>query len=87
MYFWVPLLLTFIGYYGAISIDKSRARKRYFVITLILLFVPLILFKYSDFIIYQFTDVNNFKQYELGWSLPLGISFIIFLLIDYKIDY
>lgn len=86
MYFWVPLLLTFIGYYGAISIDKSRARKRYFVITLILLFVPLILFKYSDFIIYQFTDVNNFKQYELGWSLPLGISFITFTMVAYIVE-
>ena len=37
-YFWVPIVLTIIGYYGAINIENSSSKKRDLIITLILLF-------------------------------------------------
>jgi alginate O-acetyltransferase complex protein AlgI len=85
-YFWVPIVLTTIGYFGALNIEKSSSKKRDLILTLVLLFLPLLIFKYSDFIIYQFTNSENFELYKLGWSLPLGISFITFTMVAYVVE-
>jgi alginate O-acetyltransferase complex protein AlgI len=89
-YAWLPYLLAAIAYFGVIWIERAKveaARKRRAVLTVILLFLPLVFFKYSNFlyadVVGAFLD-NRGKLIDL--SLPLGVSFVTFTLTAYIVD-
>jgi len=93
-YVWVPYLLSLTAWLGVRwfeSIVTPEARKRRLVVTLVVLFAPLALFKYTHFFIYDVVGVfAGVSQYipgdEFRFSLPLGISFVTFTLTAYVIN-
>lgn len=89
-YVWVPYLLIFVAYFGALWMDQtedevSRRRRTFAVIAALL--VPLVIFKYTDFIYADVIGpVFSFEGHIIDLPLPLGISFITFTLIAYIVD-
>ena len=89
-YVWLPYVLSLIAYLGAIWIVGTKlpaARKLRLAIILVALFLPLFVFKYTNFI---YRDVLGAL---VGWDrnildvpLPLGVSFITFTLTAYIVD-
>lgn len=89
-YAWLPYLLMGTAYGGAIWMERASAeaaRKRRAAWTIVALFVPLVFFKYTNFI---YSDVLGpaFGWHErlLNLPLPLGVSFITFTLTAYVVD-
>ncbi len=89
-YTWLPYLLMAIAYGGAQWMERGGsdvARRRRAAATVAALFVPLIVFKYANFL---YADVAGPL---FGWrgrlvdvSLPLGVSFITFTLTAFVVD-
>ena len=89
-YVWLPYVLSIIAYLGAIWIVETKVpatRKLRLAITLAALFLPLVIFKYSNFI---YRDVLGplvgWDRNILDIPLPLGVSFITFTLTAYVVD-
>lgn len=83
----IPYLLFFIGWSGAIFISKeikNSARLCKTILVITLLTIPLIFFKYFNFI---YSDIFNFMVNDtnsfFNLALPIGISFITFTMIAY----
>ena len=49
---WIPYLLIFIAFFGYQIIKKQQGKKRFLALisVLVILYTPLLIFKYSDFI-------------------------------------
>jgi len=89
-YLWVPILLIAVSFGGALLIDATQSaqqRRSRLILTIMLLLVPLLCVKYTNFIwdsvASLFTDLN---APLVDWSLPLGISFITFTVIAYVVN-
>lgn len=89
-YLWLPFLLVAIAYGGIIWIESTAAhvaRSWRLGITIIGLFLPLLFFKYTDFI---YRDVlgplMDWHGKVLNVPLPLGISFVTFTLTAFVVD-
>src|SRR6202046_5411663 len=89
-YVWLPYLLMAIAYLGVMWIEaaaEERARKQRLFVTIVALFVPLVFFKYTDFL---YRDVVGplFGIHDkiLDLPLPLGVSFVTFTLTAYVVD-
>jgi alginate O-acetyltransferase complex protein AlgI len=89
-YAWIPYLLMATAFGGALwmgQADSRGRRKRRVLCTIAALFLPLLFFKYTNFI---YRDVigpfigNHDKLMDL--PLPLGVSFITFTLTAYVVD-
>ncbi|MGY4364335.1 D-alanyl-lipoteichoic acid acyltransferase DltB (MBOAT superfamily) [Bradyrhizobium sp. LB1.3] len=89
-YVWLPYLLSAIAWGGVLFIVRAKApevRKRRLVGTLILLFVPLIAFKYTHFLVYDvFGAFVHGSDDRFRFALPLGVSFVTFTLTAYVVD-
>jgi alginate O-acetyltransferase complex protein AlgI len=89
---WLPLLLAFIGWTGALWISASSSplmRKIKSALVVAALTAPLLFFKYTNFVLHQVTEplLNVRLDWWLIEPLPLGISFITLTMIAYVIDY
>ena len=94
-YLWVPVALSLLAFYGtnwlAAAADE-RARKRRLIVTLVMLFLPLAIVKYSYFALVHVLGLMIDPATLLNppqlvkWALPLGISFITFTACAYVID-
>jgi alginate O-acetyltransferase complex protein AlgI len=89
-YVWLPYLLTATAYLGVSWIESAseiRQRKTRLLLTIVALFVPLVFFKYTDFL---YRDVLGpafgFHDKILDLPLPLGVSFVTFTLTAYVVD-
>jgi alginate O-acetyltransferase complex protein AlgI len=89
-YFWVPPLYLLIAFTGALWLDRAetkQARQWRLVATIVALFVPLALSKYTNFI---YRDVLGMfwptDGRPIDLPLPLGVSFITFTLTAYVVD-
>ena len=89
-YVWLPYLVMSIAYGGTLLMDAARdskIRKRRVICTIVILFLPLLFFKYTNFI---YRDVigpfAGWHDELLKLPLPLGISFITFTLTAYVVD-
>jgi D-alanyl-lipoteichoic acid acyltransferase DltB (MBOAT superfamily) len=89
-YAWLPYLLMAIAYFGVQWMERTDdpiARKRRMITTVVVLFFPLAVFKYTDFI---YRDViGPFFAWDgklLDVPLPLGVSFVTFTLTAYLVD-
>lgn len=86
----VPILLVVCAYLGGLLISKvsdSRREKVYLASTIILLMLPLLFFKYTNFILVEVLNPlfgMTLKQYDI--PLPIGISFITFTIVAYVVD-
>lgn len=89
-YVFLPYLLTAVAYSGVQwmnGADDTVARKRRAVVTIIVLFIPLVFFKYTNFILLDVVGpFIGVKEKVLDFSLPLGVSFITFTLTAYVVD-
>jgi D-alanyl-lipoteichoic acid acyltransferase DltB (MBOAT superfamily) len=89
-YVWVPYLLMAIAYFGVQWIAGARehtARKGRMLITVILLFLPLLFFKYTNFLYRDIVGLAfDVRDELLELPLPLGISFITFTLTALVVD-
>ena len=94
-YLWVPVALTLIASYGTqwlVAAAGERARKRRLIVTLVVLFLPLAIVKYTYFVLVHILGlvVNPAALLNppelVKWALPLGISFISFTACAYVVD-
>lgn len=90
----ILLGVTLITFCGALLLEKkyeSKRRKRLLCFVLsILALLPLLVFKYYNFITgqlnYLFSILGSFKLNGLNWVVPLGLSFYTFQALGYLFD-
>ena len=90
----ILLGVTVITYIGAIVIERYQAygKKKYLIWSFVFLaLLPLIVFKYYDFINDSIASVLlsaglHWSLSGLNWALPIGISFYSFQAVGYLID-
>ena len=90
----ILLGITLITFYGAKIISNTPTiHKRNILIALFttLAFLPLLIFKYYNFIITSVTQILTdigfrFELPGLNWAIPIGISFFSFQAIGYLLD-
>jgi alginate O-acetyltransferase complex protein AlgI len=88
-YAWLLYLLLAIGYFGAYWMERAANqpdRKRRAIVAIVLLFVPLVVFKYTNFFYNDVFGAITGGGHVLELSLPLGISFVTFTLTAYVVD-
>src|SRR5262249_46642507 len=89
-YTWLPYLLIAIAYIGSRQIyfeKNDTKRKAIAAITVALLFVPLLVFKYTNLILVDvLRPITGMHGKVLDVSLPLGVSFITFTLTAFVVD-
>ena len=94
VYVLILLGVTCITYFAAIKIenDKAYGRKKYIIYTgVCLTLLPLLVFKYYNFLSDTFEHLANSLGVDLGlpglnWVMPLGISFYTFQALGYLVD-
>lgn len=90
LYIPLPLIMVIFSYWAALKINdanESKTKQKLLAVFLIILFCPLVFYKYLNFFINNISFV--FPRLHLktfSHSLPLGISFISFTLAAYLID-
>lgn len=83
--------VTAVTYLCALLIEKRNAfgRKKYIIVSgTILALIPLLVFKYYNFInesIISFIGIGNGLP-GLNWAIPMGISFFSFIAVGYLFD-
>ena len=85
----VPHLLMLMAYGGALWMDRAAGeagRKQRMIATVVALLLPLIFFKYTDFLYRLAIGESDSSVKILNLPLPLGISFVTFTLIAYVVD-
>jgi|SRR5215472_1434485 len=89
-YLWIPFVLMGIAYFGGRWIGGEQdqgARGRRTGLMIVVLLIPLFIFKYTDFVYRDvFGPFFGIRDGLLNLSLPLGISFISFTLTAYLVD-
>lgn len=88
-YTWVPHALMLMAYGGALWMDRAAdetGRRRRMIATIVALLIPLIFFKYTDFLYRLVIGESDPSVKILDLPLPLGISFVTFSLIAYVVD-
>lgn len=86
----VLLGVTAVTYFSALLIDKQKAygRKKYLICTgALLTLLPLIVFKYTDFVLSCISDIlKTGSTIEVNLIAPIGISFFTFQALGYLFD-
>ena len=89
----ILLGVTLITYFGALIIqkDKERNREKLIYIFSILGLLPLLIFKYYNFLNDSLTEGLeliglHFSLPGLNWAVPVGISFFTFQAVGYLFD-
>ncbi len=90
----LPILLsiTLVAYMYGIYIDKTYKRsKKLLISTIILLLLPLLSFKYLDFLMTSAEDLLSLVSLRVEMPdfelfLPIGISFYTFMAVGYVVD-
>ncbi len=94
-YVWLPYLLSLIAWAGVQLIESaysSEARRRRLIVTLVMLFAPLTIFKYVHFLVFDVVGAltawpqHYLPEGEFQFALPLGISFVTFTLTAFVVN-
>ena len=75
--------LVFLAWAGARIVERDRG---WLPLAVVLALLPLVLFKYADFLLATLEDLTGVRLGHLGWPLPLGISFVTFTVISLIVD-
>lgn len=90
LFVWVPYVLAFIAYFCGFWIDgapTASARRTHLYLTITGLLIPLLFFKYTNFIYDDILGpVFGMEGSIVDLPLPLGISFVTFTAISYVTD-
>ena len=84
----VMLVTVLIAYCAALWFSKisGKGRKAVFAVSVILSLLPLLYFKYSDFLIINVNTVTGLSIPKTDAVLPIGISFYTFQVVGYLAD-
>ena len=84
----VMLVTVLIAYAAALWFSKisGKGRKAVFAVSIILSLLPLLYFKYSDFLITNVNTITGLSIPKTGAVLPIGISFYTFQVVGYLAD-
>jgi alginate O-acetyltransferase complex protein AlgI len=89
-YVWIPYALALIAFFGMrfMAAAASRdAERRRLILTLICLFAPLVVFKYTGFLYREIIKPLTGANFEMAaLALPLGVSFVTFTLTADVVD-
>src|ERR1700730_13826934 len=89
-YVWVPYALMAIAYVSVRWIEQTKEpapRLRRMLISIAVLFLPLLTFKYADFIYLAVSGpLLGLQDKIIDLPLPLGISFVTFTLTAFIVD-
>ena len=77
------ILSAVFNYYVSKKITNN---KKLLIFSLIVNFVPIIYFKYSNFLLQNVNGILNTNFFINGLVLPIGISFFTFQNVSYIID-
>lgn len=86
---WIPFFLAIIGFIGGRVISNKERNERHIFLglTLFILYLPLIFYKYRGFFYNDFiVPIFGLNESLFTTSIPLGISFITFTITSYLID-
>ncbi|WP_373731052.1 MBOAT family O-acyltransferase [Bacteroides heparinolyticus] len=91
VYALILLGVTIVTYISACRLENNRRPKSVMVVGIILALLPLLFFKYFNFInenIYEFLSAIGirFQLLGLNWAIPIGISFFTFQAMGYLWD-
>jgi len=89
-YTWLPFFLTAVAYGGVRWMNRAasqRSRRNRAAAAIVALFLPLLIYKYADFIYRDaLGPLFGWHGTLLNVALPLGVSFITFTLCAYIVD-
>jgi len=88
-YVWIPYFLMAIAFLGAAAVGHAKGSLRFSLTaaTIVLLFLPLAIFKYTNFVYAGVLGpVFGWHGKILDAALPLGVSFVTFTLTAYVVD-
>ncbi|PKR52251.1 MBOAT family O-acyltransferase [Thalassospira povalilytica] len=60
--------------------------KGWLTVALILAFMPLVFFKYMDFLLESVAALTGLETPHFGWTVPLAVSFVTFSVVSYMVD-
>lgn len=91
VYSLILLGVTAVTYCGALCVEKARHPKRVLTVSVLLALLPLVFFKYFNFINETISDTLTlvglqFRLPGLNWAIPVGISFFTFQALGYLWD-
>lgn len=91
VYALILLAVTAITYLAALKVNGSRHPKRLITVSVILTLLPLLFFKYFNFINDSISTLLSaigldFHLQGLNWAIPIGISFFTFQALGYLWD-
>ena len=91
VYALILLGVTLVTYYGARLIEKNERKKQIMVLGAVLSLLPLLFFKYFNFINEQVYVVLSalglrYDLHGLNWAIPIGISYFTFQALGYLFD-
>ena len=91
VYALILLGVTAVTYYSALLVEKTKHPKRILTAGVLLALLPLLFFKYFNFINDSISDLLsvvglNFHLQGLNWAIPVGISFFTFQALGYLWD-
>ena len=84
IYFFAIIFCVFITW--AVSKKVAEKKKLYFLIAMAVNLVPLIIFKYLNFIILNINLIPFINIPSVNLTMPIGISFYTFQMLTYVID-
>lgn len=89
-YVWLPYALMAVAYLGVRWIERAKEplpRRRRMLASIAVLFLPLLIFKYFDFIYLSiFGPLLGIHHKIIDLPLPLGVSFVTFTLAAFIVD-
>lgn len=91
VYALILLFVTIVTYYSAIAVTRVKHRKRAVTVSVLLALLPLVFFKYFNFINESVSGLLAtvglaFQFPGLNWAIPIGISFYTFQALGYLWD-
>lgn len=79
----VLLALIVLGWAGSHLVARNR---RWLGLSVVAALIPLLVFKYTDFILETVDNVTGLQSSRMDWPLPLGISFVTFTIVALFVD-
>ncbi len=86
------ILITIITYISGLAIafcikkEKTRLKKITFVLSIMIILLNLIIFKYANFLVENINNIFDSNMQMLNLVMPIGISFYTFQILSYLID-
>ena len=85
-YIIILILSCLVNYYLSKLIEKKEHKKIYLIIAIFYNILQLLVFKYTDFFIFNVNQLFNVNLNYLYIVMPIGISFFTFQTLSYVID-